>query len=241
MPRNPKCYEFLLTVSADAKLQENLGIRYEYVPNPVSVTEYEEGQVQHMKRHLALWGDAPLTPAFVQNLGNWSDEETIRALNSKRKRVLAEDDLAISNLAPLPNPNASTTSHRTYHAPSPPPLEDLLPGPSMANTASYSHPAALNTTHAPNHVQRQQTSGTASHSITQQSPESEDSVYLGDFTSGFDLAFAKWLDEENISKAAIGRLLKDPAMQPITSKLSWKSVSKMKDRLKSIEFHEDSD
>ncbi|KAH0385877.1 P-loop containing nucleoside triphosphate hydrolase protein, partial [Aureobasidium melanogenum] len=205
------------------------------------LNEEEVELLAEMRLQLEYRGNGPPTRAFVQNLGNWSDGQIIDALNSKRKRVSAEDDLAISNLAPLPNPNVSTTSRRMYYAPSPPPLEDLLPSPSMADTVSYSHPPALNITHSKPQVQRQQTSNIVSHNITQQSPESEDSVYLGDFTSSFDLAFAKWLDEENISKAAIGRLLKDPAMQPITSKLSWKSVSKMKDRLESIEFHEDSE
>jgi len=111
----------------------------------------------------------------------------------------------------------------------------------MANTVSYNPSPALNITHPQSQIQQQQTSDTASQRIPRQSPESQDSVYLGDFTSGFDLAFAKWLDEENISKAAVGCLLKDPALQPITEKLSWTSVRQLKDRLESIEFHEDSE
>lgn len=225
---------------ADIEAQENLGIRYESVLNPVPLTEIETKLLAEMTRQAKNWGDTPLTPAIVQNLGNWSDDDIVRA---KRKRVSADDDLAISNLAPLPNPNASMTSHRTYHAPSPPPLEDLLPSPLSADTVSYVYPSALDITYPQPQVQRQQPPEmeVSGQNIIQQPPEGENSIYLGEFTSSFDLAFAKWLDEENISKAAIGRLLKDPSMQPITSKLSWKSVSKMKDRLESIGFHEDSE
>ncbi|KAG9950541.1 hypothetical protein KCU85_g3443, partial [Aureobasidium melanogenum] len=222
----------------DTQVQEDLGIRYEYVLNPKLLNENEMEVVTEMRRQANKWGSIHLTPEVVQNLGNWSDGEILRVLNTKRKRTPAEDDLDVSNLAPLPNPNASIASHRTYHAPSPPPLEDLLASPSFTNTVNY--PPALNITHPQVHAQ-DQTSDTVNHSIPQQSLEIEDSVYLGDFTSSFDLAFAKWLDEENISKAAIGRLFKDPAMQPITSKLSWKSVSKMKNRLESVKFHEDSE
>lgn len=222
--------------------QEKLGIRYEHVSSPMRLNEDEFKLLADMRLQLEKWGDAPLSPILVQRLGDWCDEEVILARNFKRKRTFAEDDLAMSNLAPSPNPNASTTSHRTYHAPSPPPLEDLLPSRSHVNTVSYTHPPALNITHPQPQAQRQETStDTINHRTTQQFAESEDSVYLGDFTSSFDLAFAKWLDEKNISKAVIGRLFKDPAMQPTTSKLSWKSVAKMKDRLKSVEFHEDDD
>lgn len=228
----------LLTNPVDTQVQEDLGIRYEYVLNPKLLNENEMEVVTEMRRQANKWGSIHLTPEVVQNLGNWSDGEILRVLNTKRKRTPAEDDLDVSNLAPLPNPNASIASHRTYHAPSPPPLEDLLASPSFTNTVNY--PPALNITHPQVHAQ-DQTSDTVNHSIPQQSLEIEDSVYLGDFTSSFDLAFAKWLDEENISKAAIGRLFKDPAMQPITSKLSWKSVSKMKNRLESVKFHEDSE
>lgn len=142
--------------STDTQSQESLGIRYDHVSSPDGLNEEEVELLAEMRLQLEYRGNGPPTRAFVQNLGNWSDGQIIDALNSKRKRVSAEDDLAISNLAPLPNPNASTTSHRTYHAPSPPPLEDLLPSPSMANTVPYSHPPALNITHPQPQVQRQQ-------------------------------------------------------------------------------------
>jgi hypothetical protein len=45
------------------------------------------------------------------------------------------------------------------------------------------------------------------------------------------LAFTTWLDEEGISKAAIGRLLKDPALAPLTQGLSWRSEKQMKEKV----------
>lgn len=214
-------------------------ISYELVITPEPLNENETKVLAELRRQVKNWGDTPMTPAFVRNLGNWSDEDIVQALSSKRKRTSAEDDLATSNLVPLPHPNASTTSHRTYRAPSPPPLEDLLANSIFADTVSDTHPPALDITHPWLQAQRQETSTEiVSQSINQQSSESEASVHLGDFRSSFDLAFTRWLDEENVSKAAIGRLLKDSAMQPITSKLSWKSVTKMKERLESVDLRE---
>ncbi|KAG9563668.1 hypothetical protein KCU71_g5033, partial [Aureobasidium melanogenum] len=229
----------------DYDAQEKLDIMYDHVPDWAPISSDEQERVRVMKRQLLRWREyalGDLNRNFIRDLGDNSNNEFLANCQRKRKRSALENGVRESEMRSFLSQGVHADFRRTYHAPSPPPLEDLLSGPSntgVSRNSLNSNSPGINNTHP--HYQPQ-LSGQPSHqdndSTAQVLPGNEAPTNPGSFTSNFDLAFAKWVDEENISKAAIGRLLKDPAMRPITSRLSWKSVTKMKDRLESIEFHE---
>ena len=47
-------------------------------------------------------------------------------------------------------------------------------------------------------------------------PSAKDPSPTNDGTSRFDVAFSSRLNREKVSKAAVGRLVKDPTLQPLT-------------------------
>jgi len=189
-----------------------------------------------MKKHLQLWGDRPLTQIFVWRLGDFSDEELMSVESKKRKRASVYSDTGPA--ASSPDARASMNSQMIYHAPSPPPLHDLLPGPSTLGSSG-----GLPHTYYPGiqALRNLPSSQNGTFAGVRPPPISTSQASSDEFTSDFDQAFAIWLDDENISKAAIRRLLNDPAMEPITSLLSWSSVGQMKEKLEGFETDEDED
>ncbi|KEQ80167.1 hypothetical protein M438DRAFT_119493 [Aureobasidium pullulans EXF-150] len=213
----------------DRKTQDKLWIHYDYVPNERRLTSIEHENIGIMKRQLDIWGDKPPTREFINNLGNRISDDILFAEDRKRKRI---DDGEVS----LPNPHvrASASASGIYQDPSPLPREGSRPvsavfgGMGVRRYSMYPGNSILRSL-----AGRQQ--GGYPYTL----PPAEASI--GDFTSDFDQAFAIWLDDENISKAAIRRLLNDPAMGPITSLLSWNSVGQMKEKLEGFETDEDVD
>ena len=202
----------------DAQAPKDAFLRYDYVPNERPITASEREDIEVMKQQIALW-DAPFTKEFTWYLGDKVNDRLIASGKRKRERdAAAEDDSRASKVTALSH--SVISSHGAYHAPSPPPLADLIPGLPPLHTVDdscpISQPPVLDITQSDD---------------TQQRSRSEEAAYLGDFRSNFDLAFATWLDDENISKAAIGRLLKDPALAPLTQHLSWNSERQMKEMI----------
>ncbi|THW16329.1 hypothetical protein D6D23_08578 [Aureobasidium pullulans] len=220
----------------DHEAQEKLGILYDFVLNERRISQHDRVEIERMKKHLQLWGDRPLTQIFVWRLGDFSDEELMSVESKKRKRASVYSDTGPT--ASSPDVRASTSSQMTYHAPSPPPLHDLLPGPSTLGSSG-----GLPHTYYPGiqALRNLPSSQNGPFAGIRPPPTSASQTSSDEFTSDFDQAFAMWLDDENISKAAIRRLLNDPAMEPITSLLSWNSVGQMKEKLEGFETDEDED
>jgi hypothetical protein len=183
------------------------------VPNERRITASEHEDIGVMKRQLALW-DGPLPEKFVWRLGDLSNEELIMK-SKKRKRDAEKADERASKAAAISH--ASITSHGTYHPLSPPPSSDPAPSLSMTSTVDYSCPPS-----------QQPVSHNTHTNIIQPPPQNYNLTYSENFSVGFEIAFATWLDEENVSKAAIGRLLRDPVMAPLTRNLTWKSEREMR-------------
>ncbi|THY36312.1 hypothetical protein D6D01_00541 [Aureobasidium pullulans] len=185
---------------------------------------------------MALRGDKPLTWNFMRRLGDFSDEELMSAESRKRKRASVYSDTGPA--ASSFDARASTSSHMTYHAPSPPPLHDILPGPStLGSSGGLPHtyyPGIQALRNLPSSQNIPFTGVRPLPLFTSQASSDE-------FKSDFNQAFAIWLDDEDISKAAIRRLLNDPDIQPIASLLSWSSVGQMKEKLEGFETDEDED
>lgn len=221
---------------SDHEAQEKLGILYDFVPNERRISQHDRIEIERMKKHLQLWGDRPLTWNFVWRLGDFSDEEFMSAESKKRKRASLYGDTGPA--ASSPDARASMSSQMTYHAPSPPPLHDLLPGPSTLGSSGGLPHTYYPGIQALRNIPSSQNGPFAG---IRPPPISASQASSDEFTSDFDQAFAIWLDDENISKAAIRRLLDDPAMEPITSLLSWSSVGQMKEKLEGFETDEDED
>ncbi|THY33288.1 hypothetical protein D6C99_10404, partial [Aureobasidium pullulans] len=220
----------------DHEAQEKLGILYDFVPNERRISQHDRVEIERMKKHLQLWGDRPLTWNFVWRLGDFSDEEFMSAESKKRKRASLYGDTGPA--ASSPDARASMSSQMTYHAPSPPPLHDLLPGPSTLGSSGGLPHTYYPGIQALRNIPSSQNGPFAG---IRPPPISASQASSDEFTSDFDQAFAIWLDDENISKAAIRRLLDDPAMEPITSLLSWSSIGQMKEKLEGFETDEDED
>jgi hypothetical protein len=201
---------------ADFQAHTDSWIRYDFIADQSCLTAFEHEDIETMKRQIAQW-DAPLTKEFIWYLGDRANDSLIASRKRKREQdTAAEDEPRATKVAALSH--SVISSYGAYHAPSPPPLADLISGLPPLHTANDSRPLS----------QEPVFDITQSDDIPQRS-RSQEAAYLGDFRSNFDLAFATWLDEENISKAAIGRLLKDPALAPLTQHLSWASEKQMKE------------
>jgi hypothetical protein len=198
----------------DFEAQKKLWIRYDYVPNERRINSYEHMEIGVMMRQLALWGTAPLTEKFIWRLGDRDNDELILA-SRKRKRDAEKADERASKVAALSQ--ASINSHGTYHPLSPPPSSGLAPDLSMTSTVDYSCPPS-----------QQPVSHNTHTDIIQPPTQNYNVTYSENFSFGFEITFATWLDEENVSKAAIGRLLRDPVMAPLTRNLTWKSERQMR-------------
>ena len=207
---------------ADVEAQKKLWLRYDYVPNERRISASNRADIAIMKRHLAEW-NVPWDEHFIYLLGDRALDEVIAS--RKRKRDAAEDDVRASKVAALPSTDASISSHGAHYAPHLPPLANSEYDLPATNTIDSTCPSAQ-------HLMSQHTQP----KITQQSPTSQDSVYLGDFRSNFDFAFARWIDEGSISQAAIARLFKDPALAPLTHSLSWKSERQLKEKVDRLDF-----
>ncbi|KAH0291087.1 hypothetical protein M436DRAFT_67367 [Aureobasidium namibiae CBS 147.97] len=207
----------MLTTSPDTGAQEKLGLRYNFTPELEKRRHDESWCLNIMASYLWDWGDMWL-------LGDRALDEIIASRKRKRDAA-AEDDVRASKVAALPDTDASISSHGTHHAPHPPPLVNSGIDLPATNTIDSTCPPAQRPTSQ--HIQP---------NITQQSFTSQDSVYLGDFRSNFDFAFARWIDEGNITEAAIARLFKDPALAPLTQSLSWKSERQLEEKVDRLDF-----
>lgn len=219
----------ILTVVPDRKTQDKLWIHYDYVPNERRLTSIEHENIGIMKRQLDIWGDKAPTREFINNLGNRISDDILFAEDRKRKRI---DDGEVS----LPNPHirASASASGIYQDPSPLPREVSRPGSAVVAGMGVRRYSMY-----PGNSILRSLAGRQQGGYPYTLPPAESPI--GDFTSDFDQAFAIWLDDENVSKAAIRRLLDDPVMEPITSLLSWSSVGQMKEKLEGFETDEDED
>ena len=208
---------------ADVEAQKKLWLRYDYVPNERRISASNRADIAIMKRHLAEW-NVPWDEHFISLLGDRALDEIIASRKRKRDAP-AEDDLRASKMAALPSTDASISSHGARHAPRPPPLANYEYDLPATNTIDSTCPPAQ-------HPISQHTQS----NITPRFPTSQGSVYLGDFRSNFDFAFARWIDEGNVSEAAIARLFKDPALAPLTQSLSWKFERQLKEKVDRLDF-----
>lgn len=180
--------------------------------------------LENMRSQLKAWGKAPLTEEFMSNLGHSSNLELLERRNMKKRTISNRDfsgDLDDRNTSKKRSLlESDTTLPRKRNHTSGPLLLESLPGPSSKNTVrnqTSANPPSLDDAISQDRRQPTAVNEKFTEKFTNGMNFSlEDSSPVGHGSARFDAAFASWLEGEKISKAAIGRLVKDPTLQPLT-------------------------
>jgi hypothetical protein len=231
----------LLITLPDKKSQDKIGIRFEYVRDMGNFSDAECILKKNMRSQLR--GKRYLTEEFVSNLGRSSDDGLFERRDMEKRRVLEKEnqkDLDSGNTSrkrSLPDPDA-THSHKKSRRSDSSPLESL-PEPSTINPTrnqNSANPSNLGNATSQNISQTDADNQGVANASNRSLEASEDADHG---STRFDAAFAAWLEGEKVSKAAIGRLVKDPTLQPLTDLMTRDYVESL--RINSGDEIEDED
>lgn len=158
----------------------------------------------------------------MSNLGYPSNLELLERRRMKTRAVPAPYQESLDGLLDLDTPKKrslpdsdATPPRKRNRTSGPLPLE-VLPGSSSTsptrNQTSVRSPGLNNVTSRDRHKPKDVNQG-VTHGLF---PSDQDSSPTDGGTARFDAAFVSWLEREKVSKAAIGRLVEDPTLQPLT-------------------------
>ena len=175
---------------------------------------------EDMRSQLEAWGSGPLTEEFVSDLGYPSNLKLLERRRLERMGPVGPYRESLDGLLDLDTPkkrprldaDATPPSKRNRTSGSLPLGSTNEPssiGPTR-NQVSANAPG-LDNTIAQNGRQLKATNQRHEAGLSGEDPSPKD-----DGTSRFDVAFSSWLKREKVSKAAVGRLVKDPTLQPLT-------------------------
>jgi hypothetical protein len=220
----------VLITLPDKKSQDKIGIRFEYVRDMGTFSDAECILKKNMRSQLR--GKKYLTEEFVSNLGRSSDDELFERRDMERRRVSNmenQKNLDSRNTLrkrSLPDPDA-THSHKKSRGSDSSPVE-TLPAPSTINPTSNqnsANPSNLSNSTSQNTSELNADNQGVANELNRP-PEASENTDRG--STHFDAAFAAWLESEKVSKAAIGRLVKDPTLQPLTDLMTRDYVESLK-------------
>jgi hypothetical protein len=238
-------FKVLITLP-DKKCQDKIGIRFEYVRDMGNFSDTECILKKNMRSQLR--GKRYLTEELVSNLGRSSNDELSERRDMEKRRVMNmenQKDLDSRNTLrkrSLPDPDA-THSHKKSRRSDSSPLESL-PGPSTRSPTrnqNSANPSNLSNSTSQNTGEPNADNQGVANESNRPLEASEDTDHG---STRFDAAFAAWLEGEKVSKAAIGRLVKDPTLQPLADlmtrdyveSLRTDSADEVKDRDKDEEW-----
>jgi hypothetical protein len=225
----------VLITLPDKKSQDKIGIRFEYVRDMGTFSDAECILKRNMRSQLK--GKRYLTEEFVSNLGRSSDDELFERRVSRMEDQKDLDSRNTSRKRSLPDPDATHPNKKSSRSDSSP-LESL-PGPSTISPTrnqNSANPSNLGNATSQNISQTDADNQGVANASNRSLEASEDADHG---SIHFDAAFAAWLEGEKVSKAAIGRLVKDPTLQPLTDLMTRDYVESL--RINSGDEIEDED
>ena len=222
----------LLKALPDSKSQEKIGIRFDYIRNIKGSFDSDRLFDENVRSQLKAWGQTPLTKEFVSNLGYPSNLELLETRRLEEMGPTGPYQESLDDLLDfdtpkkraLLDPNATPPRKRNRTS-GPLPLESIREpssiGPTMSQI-SASAPSLHNTTAQDERQLKATNQGHEAES------SAKDPSPTNDGTSRFDVAFSSWLNREKVSKAAVGRLVKDPTLQPLTGLMTRNYIESLK-------------